>query len=131
MCATIRLYIAERMLLWKKKPVETASIFACTIFAGRGNTLRFTMGIASIPDAKRERPKSRPASIGNRSKMKIKLFQINKEPYGPRRSFTIRFPEALFERLSQLAQENGISFNFLVLQCCKYSLKYLKPFEEE
>ena len=131
MCATIRLYIAERMLLWKKRPVETASIFACTIFAGRGNTLRFTMGIASTPDAKRERPKSRPASIGNRPKRKIKLFQIDKGPYGPSRFRTIRFPEALFERLSQLAQENGISFNFLVLQCCKYSLKYLKPFEEE
>lgn len=131
MCATIRLYIAERMLLWKKRPVETASIFACTIFAGRGNTLRFTMGIASIPDAKSERPKSRPASIGNRPKIKMKLFQIHKEPYGPRRPFTIRFPEALFEKLSRLAQENGISFNFLVLQCCDYSLKNLKPSEEE
>ena len=130
MCATIRLYIVERMLLWKKRPAKTANTFACTIFARCENTLRFTMAIASIPAAKRERQKSRLASIGNQSKRKNKLFQIDKGPYGPSKSLTIRFPKAHFEKLTQLAQDNGIPFNFLVVQCCKYSLKHLKPLEE-
>ena len=50
------------------------------------------------------------------------MFQIKKGMYGASNSRTVRFPEALFERLCQLAQENGISFNFLVLQCCHYAL---------
>ena len=45
------------------------------------------------------------------------MFQIEKGMYGASTSRTVRFPEALFERLCQLAQENEISFNFLVLQC--------------
>ena len=35
---------------------------------------------------------------------------------------TIRFNEPLFERLNEIASENNISFNSLVLQCCKYAL---------
>ena len=35
---------------------------------------------------------------------------------------TIRFTEPLFEQLNQVAADNNISFNLLVLQCCKYAL---------
>lgn len=39
---------------------------------------------------------------------------------------TIRFTEPMFEQLTRLAEENEISFNHLVLQCCKYALENLK-----
>jgi len=35
---------------------------------------------------------------------------------------TIRFTEDMFNELQKVAFENGISFNLLVLQCCKYAL---------
>ena len=50
------------------------------------------------------------------------MFEIEKGMYRANIPRTIRFPEALFEYLSQLAQENEISFNFLVLQCCSYAI---------
>ena len=37
---------------------------------------------------------------------------------------TIRFTESLFEQLNRLAYENDVSFNSLVLQCCKYALEH-------
>ncbi len=37
-------------------------------------------------------------------------------------SRTVRFTEPLFERLATVAQQNDVSFNLLVLQCCKYAL---------
>ncbi len=38
---------------------------------------------------------------------------------------TVRFTEPLFEELNQVAQNNNISFNLLVLQCCRYALDNL------
>ena len=35
---------------------------------------------------------------------------------------TVRFPEGLSERLSQIAAEEGVSFNELVVQCCLYAI---------
>ena len=40
-------------------------------------------------------------------------------------SRTIRFTEPLFEELAKTAQEHKISFNALVLQCCRYALENL------
>ena len=39
---------------------------------------------------------------------------------------TIRFTESLFEDLHQIAAQNGISFNKLVLLCCNYALEQMK-----
>ena len=39
---------------------------------------------------------------------------------------TIRFTEDLFNELRTVAFDNGISFNLLVLQCCKYALDNIK-----
>ncbi len=50
------------------------------------------------------------------------MFKIEKELKSANISRTIRFTEPLFERLNQTATDNGISFNLLVLQCCKYAL---------
>ena len=35
---------------------------------------------------------------------------------------TIRFTEDMFSELNEMAAENSISFNLLILQCCKYAL---------
>lgn len=43
---------------------------------------------------------------------------------------TIRFTEELFEELNRTAEENDISFNMLVLQCCRYALDSLNKKNE-
>lgn len=39
---------------------------------------------------------------------------------------TIRFTEDLYEELEKVSQENAVSFNRLVLQCCRYALDHLQ-----
>jgi hypothetical protein len=34
-------------------------------------------------------------------------------------------PVKLVERLTELAQDKGVSLNFLVVQCCEYALENL------
>ena len=50
------------------------------------------------------------------------MFKVDNELKNANAPRTIRFTEALFEKLNKTAQENNISFNLLVLQCCKYAL---------
>ncbi len=50
------------------------------------------------------------------------MFKIENEFKSANISRTVRFTEPLFERLNKVATENDISFNLLVLQCCKYAL---------
>ena len=59
------------------------------------------------------------------------MFQIEKELRGANLPRTIRFPEPLFEELGKVAQQNGVSFNLLVLQCCKYALAHLEQKAQE
>lgn len=51
------------------------------------------------------------------------MFKINNEFKNANIPRTIRFTESLFENLNKIAVENDISFNLLVLQCCKYALE--------
>lgn len=50
------------------------------------------------------------------------MFKVDNELKNANTPRIIRFTEALFEKLNKTAQENNISFNLLVLQCCKYAL---------
>lgn len=50
------------------------------------------------------------------------MFKIDNEFSNANISRTVRFTENLFERLNETATRNNISFNLLVLQCCKYAL---------
>ncbi len=50
------------------------------------------------------------------------MFKIDNEFKNANVARTIRFTEGLFERLSKYAQENDVSFNYLVLKCCTYAL---------
>ncbi len=55
------------------------------------------------------------------------MFEIDNEFKNANVPRTIRFTDALFEELSRIASENKISFNLLVLQCCKYALENMHP----
>lgn len=57
------------------------------------------------------------------------MFKIENEFKSANVSRTVRFTETLFEKLNKVAAENEISFNLLVLQCCKYALDNMS--EEE
>ena len=50
------------------------------------------------------------------------MFKIDNELKNANVTRSIRFTEKLFEELATIAQNNGDSFNNLVLQCCKYAL---------
>lgn len=52
------------------------------------------------------------------------MFKVENEFKSANISRTVRFTEPLFERLNKTAAENDISFNLLVLQCCKYALDH-------
>ncbi len=51
------------------------------------------------------------------------MFKVENEFKNANISRTIRFTEPMFEKLNQVASENEVSFNLLVLQCCKYALE--------
>ena len=54
------------------------------------------------------------------------MFQIDKNFMKANVARTIRFTEPLFEELNQLAADNRISFNILVLQCCRYAIDHME-----
>lgn len=58
-------------------------------------------------------------------------FEIDQELRGMKLPRTIRFPEPLFEKLSALAQQNNISFNLFVLQCCRFALEHMMDQDNE
>ena len=54
------------------------------------------------------------------------MFKIDNKLKSANVARTIRFTEPLFDELNKTAAENGISFNLLVLQCCKYALENME-----
>ena len=54
------------------------------------------------------------------------MFKIYKPFSNANVPRTIRFTDELFEKLNKIAQENKISFNLLVLQCCDYAIEHLE-----
>lgn len=54
------------------------------------------------------------------------MFSVNNEFKSANVPRTVRFTEALFEQLNLVAEKNNISFNLLVLQCCKYALEHME-----
>lgn len=59
------------------------------------------------------------------------MFKIDNELKSANVARTVRFTEPMFERLNKTAAENNISFNLLVLQCCKYALDSMDSDEKE
>ena len=50
------------------------------------------------------------------------MFKIEKTLNSPTIPRTIRFTKELFSRLQETAKANHVSFNRVVLECCKYAL---------
>lgn len=48
---------------------------------------------------------------------------IIKKPTSSNR--TIRMPDELIDKIGVIANEKGISFNQLVIQCCEFALEHL------
>ncbi len=59
------------------------------------------------------------------------MFKIENEFKSANVSRTVRFTEPLFEKLNKVATKNEISFNLLVLQCCKYALDNMSEEEKD
>lgn len=59
------------------------------------------------------------------------MFKIDNELKHANISRTVRFPESMFEELNEFAAKNGVSFNLLVLQCCKYAMENSEPEKAE
>lgn len=57
-----------------------------------------------------------------KTKEVIWVFRVQNDFKNANLPRTIRFTEELFERLHKTAAASGVSFNALVLQCCKYAL---------
>jgi len=54
------------------------------------------------------------------------MFEVDNSLKSANTPCTIRFTEDLFEKLHDVATQYNISFNLLVLQCCKYALDNMK-----
>ena len=50
------------------------------------------------------------------------MFVVNNKVPKSNVSRTIRFTEEIFDELSYIANAEDVSFNQLVLQCCKYAI---------
>jgi len=50
------------------------------------------------------------------------MFIVNSALSKPNIPRTIRFTEEIYSTLQLLSEEENISFNALVLQCCKYAM---------
>lgn len=59
------------------------------------------------------------------------MFKVDNEFKSATVCRTVRFTEPLFETLNRVASQNEISFNLLVLQCCKYALENISPADKE
>lgn len=51
------------------------------------------------------------------------MFEIKKEEYVNK---TFRMPVTLVKKLEVLAQNNNVSLNNLIIQCCEYAVDNLK-----
>jgi len=58
------------------------------------------------------------------------MFEIDNQYANANMPRTIRFTDKLFADLNRVAEESNISFNMLVLQCCRYALDHLKQEEK-
>lgn len=58
------------------------------------------------------------------------MFKVNTEFKSANVPRTIRFTEKMFEELNQYAVDHDVSFNYLVLQCCKYAMEHAEDREK-
>ncbi len=44
---------------------------------------------------------------------------------------TIRFPKSLLEQMSKIAQQEHVSLNSFVVQCCEYAINEMQATDEK
>lgn len=54
------------------------------------------------------------------------MFKIDNQYANANIARTVRFTEAIYQDLEREAKKSGLSFNLLVLQCCRYALDHLE-----
>ena len=54
------------------------------------------------------------------------MFKVMNEFKNANKPRTIRFTESLSNELQDVADQNDVSFNTLVLQCCRYTLDHME-----
>ena len=54
------------------------------------------------------------------------MFKVMNEFKNANKARTIRFTESLSNELQDVADQNDVSFNTLVLQCCRYTLDHME-----
>ena len=54
------------------------------------------------------------------------MFEIEKAQKKDSTPRTIRFSQAMFDDLQQIAADHDVSFNLLVIQCCQYAIDHMK-----
>lgn len=59
------------------------------------------------------------------------MFKVNNDLRNANVARTIRFTESMFNQLNEIAEKNDISFNLLVLQCCKYAIENMEDDSSE
>jgi len=59
------------------------------------------------------------------------MFKIDKTFRNVNVQRSIRFTEKIFDDLQEVADKNDVSFNMLVLQCCRYALDNMMPDSEK
>lgn len=52
------------------------------------------------------------------------MFKVDNALSKPNIPRTIRFSESIYVALSEMANEENVSFNALVLQCCSYAIEH-------
>ncbi len=46
-------------------------------------------------------------------------------------SKTFRFPKSLLEKMAEISQNEGVSLNSFVVQCCEYAIAHFEKPDEE
>lgn len=54
------------------------------------------------------------------------MFKIDTELCNAHIQRSIRFPDKLFDKMDLYALQSNISFNRMVLECCKYAMDHLE-----
>ena len=60
-----------------------------------------------------------------------KVFKVKTAFKSANIPHTIRFTEEIYEKLQQIAVKKDMSFNLMVLECCKFALDNYAEDEEE
>ena len=58
------------------------------------------------------------------------MFKVDNQFSGANIARTVRFTEKIFDELNEVAEKSNVSFNMLVLQCCRYALDSLNEDKE-